>query len=60
MKHLKANGKLWDFGRHLLQLVEAKPGARAWRKNLTLKAQTKNADLQILEEAAKQLEESGL
>ena len=59
-KHLQKNGRLWDLCRHLLQLVEDVPGARKWRRNLSLKGQKTNAGLIVLEEAARQLEEVGL
>ncbi len=58
--HLANNGKLWDICRHMQKLVEEVPGSRLWRKNLGLKAQTKDADITIIEEAAQQLEEAGL
>ena len=59
-KHLERNGRLWDICRHLVQIVEKVPGARSWRRELTEKAQIKFADLKLLEEAARQLEEAGL
>ncbi|WP_320675868.1 tRNA dihydrouridine(20/20a) synthase DusA [Prochlorococcus sp. MIT 1300] len=59
-KHLARDGKLWDISRHLLQIVEGVPGARLWRKNLTLKAQNRSANLTVLEEAIKELENLGL
>ncbi len=59
-QHLKQNGRLWNIGRHLLQLVEEVPGARAWRRDFGVKAQKKTAGLEILEEAARQLNDAGL
>ncbi len=59
-KHLSRNGNLWDICRHALHLVQGVKGARIWRKELTEKAQHKNAKLIILEKAARQLEEAGL
>ncbi|ABX07945.1 tRNA dihydrouridine(20/20a) synthase DusA [Prochlorococcus marinus] len=59
-KHLDNEGRLWDISKHLLQLVQAVPGARAWRHNLSTKAQKSSAKLIILEKAAQQLEEVGL
>ena len=59
-KHLKQGGKLWDLCRHVLQIVEEVPGARTWRRNLSLNSQRKNADIEILEAAARQLEDVGL
>ncbi len=58
--HLNNNGRLWDIGKHILQLVEGVPGARAWRREVSLKAQSSKADISVLEAAAKQLEERGL
>ena len=58
--HLSENGKIWDFCRHVLQLVEGVPGARSWRRELCSKAQTAKADISILEAAVKQLEDRGL
>ncbi len=59
-KHLKNNGKLWDFGKHILHLVQGVPGARKWRQDISLNAQKSTADLFILENAARQLEDIGL
>tara|TARA_Y100001968_G_C19330910_1_gene704228 strand:- start:195 stop:1199 length:1005 start_codon:yes stop_codon:yes gene_type:complete len=59
-KHLKNNGKLWDICKHLVHIVENVPGARSWRKELSLQAQDKNNDVMILEKAARQLEDSGI
>ena len=58
--HLLKDGRLWDFCRHILQLVEGVPGARLWRRELGLEAQKANADIKILEAAAQKLEDSGL
>ncbi len=58
--HLKNNGKIWNICRHILQLVEGVPGARTWRSELCKKAQKPQADINVLEEAAKQLEDQGL
>ncbi len=59
-EHLNRNGRLWDICKHVIQVVEEVPGARLWRKNLSLQAQAKNAQLKVLEEAALQLEDAGL
>ncbi len=59
-KHLANNGRLWDICRHLIQVVENVPGARNWRRNLSIKAQKRTADLNVLEEAAQHLEQIGL
>ncbi len=59
-KHIDEGGKVWDFCRHALQLVEGVPGARLWRKNLCSAAQQKNKEINVLEAAARQLEDAGL
>ena len=58
--HLHNNGKLWDICKHVLQLVQGVPGARAWRHEMSLKAQSSKAGITILEQAAKNLAEKGL
>ncbi len=57
--HLNKNGRMWDLCRHLVQLVEGIPGARLWRQEFSLKSQKAEADLYVLEEAARQLEDAG-
>ncbi len=59
-RHLKRGGRLWDLCRHLVQLVEGVPGARHWRRDLGQHAQRSGADLSVLEQSARQLEEAGL
>ena len=58
--HLKNNGRLWDICKHTLNLVHGEHGARKWRNEISLEAQRSNADLNILEKAARQLEDAGL
>ncbi len=58
--HLRQNGRLWDICKHTLNLVHGVKGARKWRNELSRKGQQSNADLQILEKAARQLEDVGL
>jgi len=58
--HLKNNGRLWDICKHTLNLVHGEHGARKWRHEISLQAQRSNADLNILEKAARQLEDAGL
>ena len=58
--HLHRGGRLWDLCRHLVQLVEGVPGARHWRRELGERSQRKGADLNILEEAGRQLKDAGL
>ncbi len=57
--HLNNNGKLWDIGKHLLNLVKGIPGAKKWRNELSVKAQSSKADITIFETAAKHLIEAG-
>ena len=59
-KHLNRGGRLWDLCRHLVQLVEGVKGARRWRRELGERAQRKGADLEVLEEAKRQLRDAGL
>jgi len=59
-KHLNNNGKLWDISKHLINIVQGVPGAKAWRHNLSSKAQKKKGSIKILEEASEQLENEGL
>ena len=59
-RHLQRGGRLWDIGRHLVQLVEGVPGARHWRRDLGEKAQRAGADLTVLEASARQLIDAGL
>ena len=59
-RHLNKKGRLWDIARHTLKLVEKVPGAKSWRSEVTLLAQKKEAGVNILQEAAKKLENIGL
>ena len=59
-KHLQQGGRLWEIARHLINLVEGVPGSKKWRNNLSLNAQNGTTDLNILESAAKELEDIGL
>ena len=58
--HLSRGGRLWDLCRHLVQLVEGVRGARHWRRELGEQAQRPGADLDVLEEAGRQLRNAGL
>lgn len=53
-------GRLWAIARHLVHLVEAVPGARHWRGQLTREAGERTADARVLIAAAQQLEARGL
>jgi tRNA-dihydrouridine synthase A len=55
-----AGGRLWPIARHLVQVVEGVSGARHWRGWLTREAGRSEAGPQLLEDAARQLEERGL
>ena len=57
---LTNGGRLWAMARHLVHLVEAVPGARHWRANLTRNAGAKDAGSGVLAAAAQQLEDYGL
>ena len=48
--------RLWPIARHLVKLVEGMPGARHWRRQLTLAAGERRADARVLEAAALLLE----
>ncbi len=53
-------GRLWPIARHLVHLVEGVPGARHWRRRLSEAAGAREAGPEVLEAAARQLEERGL
>jgi tRNA-dihydrouridine synthase A len=53
-------GRLWAIARHLVHLVEGVPGARRWRSELTVAAGQREAGPEVLDAAARQLEERGL
>ena len=55
-----AGGRLWPIARHLVQVVEGVSGARGWRGWLTREAGQAGAGPEVLEAAARQLEERGL
>ena len=59
-RHLRRGGRLWDIGRHLVQLVEGVPETRHWRRDLGQNAQRAGADLTVLETSAQQLIDAGL
>ena len=53
-------GRLWAIARHLVQVVEGVSGARHWRRDLGQAAGARSAGPEVLERAARQLEERGL
>ena len=50
---------LWPIARHLVHVVEGVSGARAWRQQLTQAAGQRDAGVEVLEAAARQLEAHG-
>jgi len=56
---VSSGGRLWAIARHLVHLVEGVSGARAWRAGLTRSAGAAGAGPQVLEQAARLLEERG-
>ncbi|KEF42396.1 MAG: tRNA-dihydrouridine synthase A [Cyanobium sp. CACIAM 14] len=55
-----ADGRLWPIARHLVHVVEGVSGARHWRGWLTREAGRRDAGAEVLDEAARLLEERGL
>lgn len=52
--------RLWPIARHLVHLVEGVSGARHWRAELSRQAAAREAGPEVLDAAARQLEERGL
>ena len=52
--------RLWPIARHLVHVVEGVSGARHWRAALTREAGARDAGPEVLDAAARQLEERGL
>ena len=57
--HMARGGRLWDVARHLLQLVQGVPGARAWRRRLGQGAMVRGAGLEVLCQATEELARHG-
>ena len=55
-----SGGRLWAIARHLVQVVEGVSGARHWRRDLGQAAGARTAGPEVLDAAARQLEERGL
>ena len=53
-------GRLWAIARHLVQVVEGVSGARHWRRDLGRAAGERTAGPEVLDQAARQLEEHQL
>ncbi|WP_094558967.1 tRNA dihydrouridine(20/20a) synthase DusA [Synechococcus sp. 8F6] len=51
--------RLWPIARHLVHVVEGVNGARRWRQQLTQAAGDRQAGAEVLEAAARALEERG-
>jgi tRNA-dihydrouridine synthase A len=56
----RRGNRLWPIARHLVHVVEGVGGARQWRATLTRQAGAREAGPEVLEAAARQLEERGL
>jgi tRNA-dihydrouridine synthase A len=56
---LSRGDRLWPIARHLVHVVEGVSGARAWRQQLTTAAGQRQAGVEVLDAAARQLEEQG-
>ena len=56
---LSRGDRLWPIARHLVHVVEGVSGARAWRQQLTQAAGQRQAGAEVLDAAARQLEEQG-
>ena len=52
--------RLWPIARHLVKVVEGVPGARHWRRDLTVAAGDRSAGPAVLERAAQVLEQAGI
>jgi tRNA-dihydrouridine synthase A len=55
----RSGGRVWAIARHLVHVVEGVSGARAWRGALTRDAGVRGAGPEVLDAAARQLEERG-
>ena len=51
-KHLQNGGRLNQITRHMLGIFSGQPGARLWRRNISEEAHKKDADVNILINAA--------
>ncbi len=49
---------LWHITRHILGLYHGQPGARTWRRHLSTHGPGKNAGLEVIQQALKQVEDS--
>jgi tRNA-dihydrouridine synthase A len=58
-KHLENDGRLWNVGKHIINLIENIPNAKILRQELSENCQNKQADVSILKKIAQQLEDAG-
>ncbi len=58
-KHLENEGRLWQFSKHILNLIEKIPNAKKFRQELSEKSQSGKANISILKKIAQQLEDAG-
>ncbi len=58
-KHLDNDGRLWNIGKHIMNLIENIPNAKVLRQELSEKCQKAKADVSILKKIAQQLEDAG-
>jgi len=58
-KHLENDGRLWNIGKHIINLIENIPNAKILRQELSEKCQNSKADVSILKKIAQQLEDAG-
>lgn len=53
--HLAAGGRLHQITRHMLGLYHGQPGARAWKRLLSERANAADADLGLLDQALREI-----
>jgi len=58
-KHLENDGRIWNIGKHIINLIENIPNAKILRQELSEKCQNNQADVSILQKIAQQLEDAG-
>ena len=58
-KHLEENGRIWNFSRHIINLINNIPNAKKLRQELSQNSQNKKNDISILKKIAQQLEDAG-
>ena len=58
-EHLTNGGKSWDICKHLINLVEGIPNAKAWRNQISIKSIKKELDINFLLKLTSKLKEMG-